>query len=192
MMATYTVGMVPLFAVLLAAGACRQSADEYLSRRLGEANDKVVACKREVNDLKNQVSGLKQQLALALGNPNRITITDPEIINLIADFRSQRADGHSLDPNKASKVILQGARAMQACYERALKKNAALQYQAGVRVTLDVTVRAAGTVEAVDLSPSLDSDMVGCIRTAAARWKFPSFSGEPVVVSQRLTLTPKT
>jgi hypothetical protein len=25
-----------------------------------------------------------------------------------------------------------------------------------------------------------------------ARWKFPPFAGEPVVVTQRLTLTPKT
>jgi hypothetical protein len=34
--------------------------------------------------------------------------------------------------------------------------------------------------------------MTECVRTTVARWKFPSFSGESVVVTQKLTLTPKT
>lgn len=138
------------------------------------------------------MANLKQQLAQVVGDPNRITITDPEVINLIADLRAQRPEGPALDPKSASKVILHGARAMQVCYERALKRNTHLQFQAGLGVTLEVTVQAAGTVEGVAVEPAVDQDMISCIRTAAMRWKFPSFSGEPVVVSQRITLTPKT
>jgi hypothetical protein len=37
---------------------------------------------------------------------------------------------------------------MQACYERALKKNAALQMQAGLALTLGITVKPTGDVEA--------------------------------------------
>jgi hypothetical protein len=176
-------------------GACKKD-DEVAQRRLSEATDKIVACKKEVNDLTNQVSLLKRQLAQAIaGSANKIQLTDPEIINLIADLRGGKAPGDikpTLDPTEASKVIFQGAKAMQVCYERALKKNQALQYQAGVGLTLDVTVKSAGTVEGVDVSPSVDKEMTACIKSAAARWKFPAFQGEPVTVSQKITLTPKT
>jgi hypothetical protein len=182
---------------VLALPACVRRDEETL-RKLSEANDKVVACKREVNDLKNEVASLKRQLAQALANPSKITLTDPEIINLIASIRSGgggKAPGGekpSLDPQEASKVVFQGAKAMQVCYERALKKNQALQYQAGVGLTLDITVKPAGKVDAVDVSPTVDRDMTTCIKTAAMHWKFPTFQGEPVVVSQKVTLTPKT
>jgi hypothetical protein len=177
---------------VLSLGGCK---DEEAQRRLNEATDKVIACKKEVNDLKNQVASLKQQLAQALANPSKIVLTDPEIINLIADIRGQAPAGDvkpSLDPQEASKIVFQGAKAMQVCYERALKKNQALQYQAGVGLTLDITVRSAGTVDAVEVSPSVDKEMTACIKTAASRWKFPAFQGQPVVVSQKVTLTPKT
>lgn len=172
--------------------ACK---DEEAQRRLNEATDKVIACKKEVNDLKNEVAMLKKQLAQAMANPSKLVLTDPEIINLIADLRGGKPAGDlkpSLDPQEASRIVFQGAKAMQVCYERALKKNQALQYQAGVGLTLDITVKSAGTVDNVDVSPSVDKEMTTCIKTAAARWKFPAFQGEPVVVSQKVTLTPKT
>src|SRR3954465_9208191 len=100
---------------VLFIGSCK---DEEAQRRLNEATDKVVACKKEVNDLKNQVASLKQQLAQALANPSKIVLTDPEIINLIADLRGGKPGTPgdvkpSLDPQEASKIVFQGARAMQ-------------------------------------------------------------------------------
>ena len=59
-------------------------------RQLGQANDKVVACKGEVSELKSQVAGLKRQLAEAAANPNHLQLNDPEILNLIADLRKQK------------------------------------------------------------------------------------------------------
>jgi hypothetical protein len=181
-----------------AVGGCKRGADEETLRRLSEANDKVVACKRETDDLRKEIASLKQQLAQAMANPSKINLTDPEVINLIASIRANRGGGGgggekpSLDPQEASKVVFQGARAMQVCYERALKKNQALQYQAGVGLTLDITVRPAGTVDAVEVQPTVDREMTACIKTAAMRWKFPTFQGESVTVSQKVTLTPKT
>jgi hypothetical protein len=174
--------------------ACK-SEDEEAKKRLNEAMDKVIACKKDVNDLTNQVAMLKKQLAQALAN-QKVTLTDPEIINLIADLRGGKAPSGdlkpTLDPAEASKVVFQGAKAMQVCYERALKKNQALQYQAGVGLTLDITVKPVGSVEGVEVSPSVDKEMTACIKAAASHWKFPAFQGEPVVISQKVTLTPKT
>jgi hypothetical protein len=183
--------------VALSAAACGGKEAE-LSKRLDEAGDKVVDCKRENNDLKNQVSSLKKQLAQALANPGRIQLTDPEIIALVADIKGVPATDPNLlgkgalDPKAASRIVFQGAPALVQCYERALKKNQALQMQAGREVTLELTIRPQGTVDAVDVKPSLDESMTSCIRTAAVRWKFPVFEGEPVVVQQRVKLTPKT
>ena len=89
-------------------------------------------------------------------------------------------------------MVRQGAQALQMCYERALKKNSALQFQAGVSVTLEITVKPTGHVKEMDLAPHVDKDMLECVRMAVTRWKFPPFAGEPVVVTQKLTLTPKT
>ena len=73
---------------------------------------------------------------------------------------------------------MQGAPALRQCYERALKKNQSLQYQSGVGLTLDITVRPQGTVEDVGVNPSIDPEMTSCIKSAAMRWKFPTFAGQ--------------
>jgi hypothetical protein len=180
----------------LTLAACDHKREEELGRQLNETGDKLVACKKDEDDLKKQVSALKRQLAEAMANPNKIQLTDPEIINLIADLRQQKglsADVKpSLDPKAASQIVMQGAKAMQACYERALKKNAALQMQAGLGLNLEITVKGTGSVDAVEVNPSVDREMTSCIKTAAMHWKFPSFQGEPVVLTQKVTLTPKT
>jgi hypothetical protein len=169
-------------------------------RQLGQANDKVVACKGEVSELKSQVAGLKRQLAEAAANPNHLQLNDPEILNLIADLRKQKqaagdevAIGRGdLKPQDASRVVKRGAQAIQVCYERALKRNSALQYQAGLALVVELTVKPTGAVKEVNVKPSIDADMTSCFQTAAMRWKFPTFGGESVVVAQKVTLTPKT
>jgi hypothetical protein len=185
-------------AALLVVSACDGKEKEELTKRLNESSDKVISCKKENNDLKNEVAGLKRQLAQAMANPGKVVLTDPEIINLIASIRgSAPPPGNeellgkgSLDPQVASKIVMQGAPALRQCYERALKKNQSLQYQSGVGLTLDITVRPQGTVEGVDVSPSIDAEMTSCIRTAAQRWKFPAFAGSAVTIEQKVTLTP--
>jgi hypothetical protein len=164
-----------------------------MTRRLTEANDKLVDCRKETNALKSEISGLKRQLAQAMANPSRIVLTDPEIINLVASIRGTvpaGGDEKALDPAVASKIVMQGAPALRQCYERALKKNQSLQFQSGVGVTLDITVAPQGTVEDVGVNPSIDPDMTACIKGAAMRWKFPTFAGSAVTIEQKLTLTP--
>jgi hypothetical protein len=67
-----------------------------------------------------------------------------------------------------------------------------LQKQAGVGLVLGITVKPTGEVRQVEVSPNVDTGMTECIRHAAARWKFPTFSGSAVTIEQKLTLTPKT
>ncbi len=57
---------------------------------------------------------------------------------------------------------------------------------------LEITVKPTGLVQSMNLSPHVDNDLTECVRTTVAHWKFPPFSGEAVVVAQKLTLTPKT
>lgn len=187
------LGIVAAAAAL--SGGCNHN-EEALTQQLLEANDKVLACQKELAQTKDKVGGLKHQLAQAMANPAKVELKDPEIIELVASIRDSAGQGEAvqptLDPRKASEIVLSGARAMQMCYERALKKNAALQTKSGIGFTLGITVRPAGSVEAVDIQPSVDREMTECIRSAAVHWKFPSFQGKAVTIEQKVTLTPKT
>jgi hypothetical protein len=181
----------------LLASACNKGAEEELTRRLAEINSKVVECKNQNAELEGEVNKLKRDLAKALADPSSIVLKDPEIIELVAELRGNEPGDVTvgkgdLDPATASKIVMQGARALQQCYERALKKNPDLQYRAGVQVLLGLTVQATGLVKAVDVSPSIDGELTECIQTAARRWKFPTFKGESVTIEQKIMLTPKT
>jgi hypothetical protein len=163
-----------------------------------ESNNKVLACQKDLTQAKDQIAALKRQLAQAIAEPSRVTLTDPDIIELVASRKAARPAAESgdvtptLNPKEASRIVMQGASAMQQCYERALKKNASLQFKQGLGVTLGITVKPSGQVDAVDVNPSVDKDMTQCFKTTVLRWKFPTFTGTAVTIEQKLTLTPKT
>lgn len=187
--------LLPTLAVVASLGCSRQ--DDGLTSKLLDANSKVLACQKELAEAKSARDGLKRQLALALANPSRIQLTDPEIIELVASARKERTGGTELgggdlNPKDASTIVMNGAPALQACYERALKRNAALQMRTGLGVTLGITVKPVGEVEGVDVLPSVDAEMTKCMKSTISRWKFPKFTGNAVTIEQKLTLTPKT
>jgi uncharacterized Zn ribbon protein len=163
---------------MMALAGCKGGGED-MTPRLNEANNKVVACRSEITELKTQNAELKRKLAEAMSGPARVQLTDPDILNLIAELKGKRAASNEgddvvlgkgdLNPKEASRVVRQGAQALQKCYER-----------------------ATGMVSGMNLSPHVDADLTECVRTTVARWKFPPFAGEPVVVTQKLTLTPKT
>jgi hypothetical protein len=177
--------------------ACSKT-DDGMTAKLMESNNKVVACQKDLAMAKSEIASLRRQLAQAIANPSKVTLTDPDVIELVASLKASRParpagdPTPTLDPTQASRIVLQGAQAMQGCYERALKKNSALQYQQGLGVTLGITVKPTGEVESVDVSPTVDKDMTTCFKTTVSRWKFPTFAGNAVTIEQKLTLTPKT
>ena len=195
--------LLPALTLLALVPACNNQANEELTRRVAEANGTISELKRDNTRLETEVKGLKRQLAQALANPGKIVLDDPEIIELIADLRASAAPAGGigeelsigkgdLNPKEASAVVMRGARALQQCYERALKKNQALQYQAGVQMVLGITVKATGRVDDVNVAPSIDGGLTACIDTAVKGWKFPKFAGSAVSIEQRVRLTPKT
>lgn len=190
------LGLMTFFAVAATGPACEKP-DDGLTARLLEANNKNVACQKELAEARAARDNLKRELAIALANPTKIQLNDPEIIELVASARKERGAGPDvgqgdLNPKEASAIVMRGAPALQGCYERALKKNAALQMRAGLGVTLGITVKPVGQVEGVEVSPSVDPEMTKCIKTTIGRWKFPTFTGHPVTIEQKLTLTPKS
>lgn len=194
-----TFGFLSLGLGLSALVSCNNSANPELMSKLNEAGDKILACKKENNELTNEVKSLKRQLATAMADPSKLILKDPEIIELIADMRGGGDQGGEiklgkgdLSPAVASKIVMEGARGLQQCYERALKKNAGLQMKAGVQLVLGLTVSATGSVTATSVAPSLDRGLDECIDSNAKRWKFPKFSGDSVTIEQKIMLTPKT
>jgi hypothetical protein len=190
------LGLMAFFATAATGAACDKP-DDGLTARLLEANNKNVACQKELAEAKAARDNLKRELAIALANPTKIQLNDPEIIELVASARKERGAGPEigqgdLNPKEASAIVMRGAPALQGCYERALKKNSALQMRAGLGVTLGITVKPVGQVEGVEVSPSVDPEMTKCIKTTISRWKFPTFTGHSVTIEQKLTLTPKT
>lgn len=182
--------------VLGSLGAC-DKADEGLTARLMESNNKVVACEKDLAQAKNELGGLKKQLAQAIAEPSRVSLQDPEIIQLVASLRGNQGAQNgdltpTLNPKEASRIVMQGATAMQGCYERALKRSAALQGKQGLGVTLGITVKPNGQVGEVDVQPVVDKDLTQCFKATVLRWKFPAFTGTAVTIEQKFTLTPKT
>lgn len=186
------VGIVGVLGLL----ACDKG-DDGLTARLLEANNKNVACEKELAEAKAGRDSLKKELAIAMSNPGKIQLTDPEIIELVANARKEKGLGPligqgDLNPKEASAIVMRGAPALQQCYERALKRNAALQMRTGLGVTLGITVKPAGQVEGVEVSPSVDAELTKCMKATISHWKFPTFKGDAVTIEQKLTLTPKT
>ena len=160
--------------------------DDGLTARLLEANNKNVACQKELAEAKAARDSLKKQLAVAMTNPGKIQLTDPEIIELVASARKEKGQGPEigqgdLNPKEASAIVMRGAPALQQCYERALKRNPNLSG----KVVIHWTITQAGTVSGVDVEQDTlgDAEVASCIKSLVARWRFPAPSGGSVEVS---------
>ena len=193
---SFRLGLAGILVLSTVGFACGKT-DDGLTARLLEANNKAISCQKELAEAKASRDNLKKELAIALANPTRIQLNDPEIIALVANARKEHGMAPEigqgdLNPKEASAIVMRGAPALQGCYERALKKNAALQMRSGLGVTLGITVKPAGQVEGVDVAPSVDAEMTKCIKATVGHWKFPTFTGHAVTIEQKLTLTPKS
>lgn len=89
-------------------------------------------------------------------------------------------DEGTMNTNAVGRVIRLGKGAIQACYQRALKRNPKLTGKISIRLIIN----AMGKVTKV----SVDSDSVGdpsvtsCIKSIAGRWRFPPPEGGPAEV----------
>jgi FecR protein len=86
-------------------------------------------------------------------------------------------------------VVHDGAPSLQRCYERALKQRPDLDG----RLTLRIAVSARGSVQqAQPRGPSaeLPDDLVACLRTVSAKWRFPP-TGSALTFDVPLRLSPR-
>ncbi|MBT6432321.1 MAG: AgmX/PglI C-terminal domain-containing protein [Deltaproteobacteria bacterium] len=88
-----------------------------------------------------------------------------------AKFSGVEADG-SLDPGKITKVVKRGQKAIQACYEKQLKRDDGL---AG-KIEIEVVISEKGKVsEVVITDDSVGSrELTSCIKSRVKRWRFPA------------------
>jgi hypothetical protein len=159
-----------------------------------ELASKLQECKRAQRTLEDDLALAKQKLAEAIENPEAMKL-DPEVLHLVADLpktgtKRPTSTGRSLDQRAIVPVVQANRGALQACWERALKRNNNLQY-ASPRLTLAFNVQPNGAVGGVSIAPNHDSAMDSCFKQAIARWKFPAFDGEPVRIEAPVTLEAK-
>ena len=83
---------------------------------------------KELAKTRAERDSLKKQLATAMANPTKLLLTDPEIIELIADARKARGAGPAfgpgdLNPKEASAIVMRGPAALPGRYDRALRRH---------------------------------------------------------------------
>jgi DNA-directed RNA polymerase subunit RPC12/RpoP len=88
------------------------------------------------------------------------------------------------DSSQVAQIVAANRQAFDACLSEASSRNPGLQ-QSGKRATLVVTVISSGDVTGSRLDdPQLaEPQLTACLRRAAKRMAFPSFEGEPLLVS---------
>lgn len=80
----------------------------------------------------------------------------------------------TLKGSAVARVIRRGMRAVQACYQRALKRNPKLGGKVGIRLTIS----PVGKVTMVEIETnSVDPQVGSCIKRVAKRWRFPPPEG---------------
>ena len=90
-------------AVLATFGACNK-ADEGLTARQMESNNKVLECQKDLAHAKDEIGGLKRQVAQAIAEPSKIRLDDPEIIQLVAS-RKGPPSGAAVAPMRQHVVV---------------------------------------------------------------------------------------
>lgn len=154
-----------------------------------QSSQELEQCKNEMDQLQREINSLKRQLAQALANPGTIKV-DPSALMIDGKYIEVKPQEGTLSQEQVISTMKQNKSVLQACYERAMKKNTALTQQR-ITVTVGFSVKPTGLASNISISPNYDSMMVDCMKKAIMRWRFPAFTGQPVGVESPITLTPR-
>lgn len=146
-------------------------------------------CRTATDKLQAEINTLKRQLAQALASPGSIKV-DPSVLMIDGKPIKVSMPEGTLTQDQVVSTIRMNKPVLQQCYERAMKKNTALTHQK-ITLTLGFQVRPTGNASDITISPNYDSMMIDCMKKAIIRWRFPTFSGQPVGVESPITLTPR-
>jgi predicted Zn finger-like uncharacterized protein len=101
--------------------------------------------------------------------------------NLGTVARPSREDngpsGPTLTPAQLMAVVQNNKPQLQRCYETALRASGGKQ-DGAIKVSVNVTVGAAGSVKGVSTDGNGMGSMNDCLRTSVKRWRFPQSGGD--------------
>jgi ferric-dicitrate binding protein FerR (iron transport regulator) len=100
-----------------------------------------------------------------------------------------RGDAAEIDFEPVLAVVHEGTASLQRCYERSLKQRPDLDG----RLTMRISVSARGSVQQAQprgQSAELPDDLVACLRTVSAKWRFPA-TGSALTFDVPLRLSPR-
>ena len=142
----------------------------------------------------NERSGFKEQLALAQAEIKQLKeAADPTVkldpLTLVAGPGGPHHVEGNLPPEAVMKVFRANQSTLRACYERGLKRNPNLQYVNTVNVRFAVV--NTGSATNIVFSPRSDGEMERCMAQSIGKWKFPSFTGDPVQFEYPVALVAK-
>ena len=165
--------LVPLSALFFVA-ACGSGGDgEDPAARAKLASD-LVQCQNDRTALKEKLGDVQTELKKVKAENDPTQHLDA--INA-APGEVQHHEGN-LPPQAVMKVLKANAASLRACYERGLKRQPELRYVSTVNVHF--SVRNSGNAGDVSYSPRTNAEMEECMSAAIGRWRFPTFSGDPV------------
>ncbi|MCC6746591.1 MAG: AgmX/PglI C-terminal domain-containing protein [Deltaproteobacteria bacterium] len=149
------------------------------------------SCQAKLEQLQNDVNKIKLQLAQALQNPGSIKV-DPSVLTI--DGKPIKVEKGTpegaLTQDQVIATLKQNKGGLQPCYQRALKRDSSLHHRKLV-VNVGFQVQSTGAPANITITPNHNSEMVECMKKAIRRWKFPTFTGQPVGVESPVTFTPK-
>ncbi len=170
----------------LTLAACGGGADPAQVNKL---SSDLVACKNDLDGLKEQLDEAKIALKKALEAAGMVVKLDPIDIKAAAQAASVHHMEGNVKPADVIKVIKANAGSFKNCYEHALKRKPDLQYVSAVKA--DFTLRNNGSLASVNFTPHLDATMEQCMGLAMEKWKWPTFEGDPVAFEQPVNLVAK-
>lgn len=100
------------------------------------------------------------------------------------DQETTTAGTGQLDSSRISRVVQQGASAIQRCFERELKNNP----EAGGKLVITVTIGGRGRVEDVTADTGIGGGFKSCASQAVQGWRFPPPKGGDVTFNKTFVL----
>ncbi len=155
--------------------------------------NELFKCQEDVKALRTQVKEAQGEMKKAQAAADQALLQAQAAV-AAATQRSQSngAGEHhegTLSADAATKVIQTNLGGLRGCYERGLKRNPNLQFVS--RINARFAVKNSGGAINVDFSPHSDHEMERCMAQAIGRWRFPSFSGDPVQIDYPVSLVVK-
>jgi hypothetical protein len=170
--------------LVLALAGCSGGGDDNAVKNNKLADD-LIACQ-------NDRSSLKEQLAAAQAEVKKLQEAANPTVHLDALELHASAEKHvegNLPPDAVIKVFKANQGGLRACYEHGLKRNPNLQYVNAVNAHF--AVKNTGNAINVGFAPHADGEMERCMASTIAKWRFPSFTGEPVQFDYPVSLVAK-